>query len=161
MQKKMKELTLQEAFNKAAACCSRMECCPADIQKKLERWGLDAEARKETIDRLYAERFIDEERYSRSFAHDKLRYNQWGRIKIAQSLRLKGIPETACRAALDALDEQEYNECLRKLLRNKSRQIKAESEYERNGKLIRFALSHGFEMSLITRCLHVEEKDYT
>lgn len=154
---KMKELTLQEAFNKAAACCSRMECCSYDIRKKLERWGLNAEGQQKVLDLLLAERFIDDARYSRCFARDKLRYNQWGRIKIAQALRLKGISEISSRAALDELDEKEYNECLRKLLQTKSRQIKAVSDYERNGKLIRFALSHGFEMPLITRTLHVEE----
>lgn len=158
---KMKELTLQEAFNKAAACCSRMECCSSDILKKLKQWGLNTEAQQEVLDRLHTEKFIDEERYSRSFAHDKLRYNQWGRIKIAQALRLKGIPETICRTALEELDQQEYKECLHKLLQGKRRQVKAVSDYDRNGKLIRFALSHGFEMSLITRYLHVEEEDYT
>jgi hypothetical protein len=39
--------------------------------------------------------------------------------------------------------------------------VKAASDYERNGKLIRFGLSRGFEMNAITRSLHVEEEDFT
>jgi len=35
------------------------------------------------------------------------------------------------------------------------------NEYATNGKLIRFGLSRGFEMNAITRCLHVEEEDFT
>ena len=52
---KMKELTTQEAFNKAAACCSGAEYCLSDIQKKLDKWGLGAAQQKEVLTRLQAE----------------------------------------------------------------------------------------------------------
>ena len=52
---KMKELTTQEAFNKAAACCSGAEYCLSDIQKKLDKWGLEAAQQKEVLTRLQAE----------------------------------------------------------------------------------------------------------
>lgn len=106
-------------------------------------------------------KFIDETRFSRCFVRDKFRYNQWGRIKIMQALRLKNIPDTYCREALAEIEEEEYLCVLRKLLQSKSRSVKAVSDYERNGKLIRFGLSRGFEMNAITRCLHVEEEDFT
>lgn len=157
---KMKELTAQEAFNKAAACCSRAECCTADISKKLERWGLDADAREEVIGRLVGERFIDERRYCHSFVRDKFRYNQWGRTKIAQALRLKGVPEDCAREALEGIEEEEYRATLGKLLQAKSRGLKAASDYERRGKLIRFALGRGFEMETIKHCLHADDEDF-
>ena len=69
--------------------------------------------------------------------------------------------QTYCREALAEIEEEEYLCVLRKLLQSKSRSVKAVSDYERNGKLIRFGLSHGFEMNAITRCLHVEEEDFT
>ena len=158
---KMKELTTQEAFNKAAACCSGAEYCLSDIQKKLDKWGLGAAQQKEVLTRLQAEKFIDEARFSRCFVRDKFRYNQWGRIKIMQAFRLKNIPDTCCREALTEIEEEEYLCVLRKLLQSKARSVKAASDYERNGKLIRFGLSRGFERNAITRCLHVEEEDFT
>lgn len=158
---KMKELTTQEAFNKAAACCSGAEYCLSDIQKKLDKWGLGAAQQKEVLTRLQVEKFIDEARFSRCFVRDKFRYNQWGRIKIMQALRLKNIPDTCCREAMAEIEEEEYLCVLRKLLQSKSRSVKAASDYERNGKLIRFGLSRGFEMNAITRCLYVEEEDFT
>ena len=157
---KMKELTAQEAFNKAAACCSRAECCTADISKKLERWGLDADAREEVIGRLVGERFIDERRYCHSFVRDKFRHNQWGRTKIVQALRLKGVPEPCAREALEEIEEGEYRATLDKLLQAKSRGLKAASDYERRGKLIRFALGRGFEMETIKHCLHADDEDF-
>ena len=147
----MKELTTQEAFNKAAACCSGAEYCLSDIQKKLDKWGLGAAQQKEVLTRLQAEKFIDEARFSRCFVRDKFRYNQWGRIKIMQAFRLKNIPDTCCREALTEIEEEEYLCVLRKLLQSKARSVKAASDYERNGKLIRFGLSRGFEMNAITR----------
>ena len=45
----MKELTTQEAFNKAAACCSGAEYCLSDIQKKLDKWGTRGCATKEVL----------------------------------------------------------------------------------------------------------------
>ena len=78
-----------------------------------------------------------------------------------QALRLKNIPDTCCREALAEIEEEEYLGVLRKLLQSKARSVKAASDYERNGKLIRFGLSRGFEMNAITRSLHVEEEDFT
>lgn len=157
---KMKELTVQEAFNAAAARCSGAEYCLSDMRKKLDKWGVGKEQQEEVLARLQAEKFIDEARFGRCFARDKFRHNQWGRIKIMQALRLKGVPEDCCREALAEIEEEEYMRVLHKLLQGKARSIRAASDRERNGKLIRFGLGRGFEMNAVTRCLHVEE-DFT
>ncbi|MCD8318009.1 MAG: RecX family transcriptional regulator [Paraprevotella sp.] len=156
----MKEITVQEAFNKAAAYCSGAEYCTSDIRKKLERWGMDAPQQDDILNRLQQERFINEDRFCRCFVRDKFRYNQWGRIKIAQALRQKGLADSCARAALAELDEKEYTDTLRKLLQAKARTLRASSDYERNGKLVRFGLGRGFEMPLIMKCLHVDEEDF-
>ncbi len=156
----MKELTAQEAFDKAAACCSGAEHCLSDIRKKLDKWNLGKERQEEVLARLQAEKFIDEARFSRCFVRDKFRCNRWGRVKIMQALRLKNIPDACCREALAEIEEEEYLRTLRKVLQVKARGLKAGSDHERNGKLIRFALGRGFEMDVITRCLYVEEEDF-
>lgn len=157
----MKELSTEQAFSKAAACCSRAECCISDIRKKLERWGIDRDRQEEVVNRLIDERFIDEQRYCHCFVRDKFRYNQWGRTKIAQALRLKGVPEHCAREALADIGEEEYRTVLGQLLRAKDRSLKATSDYERQGKLIRFALGRGFEPGIIKSCLHAEDEDWT
>ena len=153
----MKEITPEEAFQKAAACCADSEQCVADIRKKLERWGLDATRRQAVIVRLEEEKFVNEARYARSFVRDKFRYNGWGRIKIAQALRQKGIPAAYIEDAMGEIEDEEYARILQKLLQAKARGLKVGTDYERNGKLVRFAASRGFEMPLIMRMLHVEE----
>ena len=147
----------EEAFRKAAACCAAAEQGGADIRKKLEKWGLDADSREAVVRRLEEENFIDEARYARCFVRDKFRYNHWGRVKIAQALRLKGIAPAAIGDALGEIDGEDYARTLRQLLQAKAHSLKTASGYERNGKLARFALGRGFEMELIMRNLHVDE----
>ena len=58
---------------------------------------------------------------------------------------------------LDEIDDEEYLHVLRPLLKQKSRSIKAENDYERNQKLVRFALGRGFTFDIIKQCLDVED----
>ncbi len=60
---------------------------------------------------------------------------------------------------LDEVDEGEYLATLRNLLAAKRKSIRAKSEYELNGKLIRFALSRGFEMKDIRCCIDVSDEN--
>ena len=47
---------------------------------------------------------------------------------------------------------------LRPLLKQKRKTIKAQSDYELNQKLMRFALSRGFTFDIIRQCIDVEEE---
>ena len=75
----------------------------------------------------------------------------YGRVKIAQSLRMKGLTSEEINAGMEDIDEEEYNSILQSLLRQKLKSIKAETDYERNAKLIRFAAGRGFTMQEIMR----------
>lgn len=138
----------KEALNKAASLCSQRECCPSEIREKLQRWGVEAETSERIVDRLVEERFIDEARYCRAYALDKMRYNRWGRVKINQMLRMMGLPEVHRRAALTELPDDEYIEIMRHLIQQKLPSIRARSEYERRAKLLRFIVGRGFESDL-------------
>ena len=105
------------------------------------------------MNRLQEERFIDEQRFACSFVRDKYRFNQWGRIKISQQLKLKHIPEALIMKAMEEIDESEYLSLLTDQLARKIRSVKARNDYERNGKLIRFAVGRGYEMGEVIECL--------
>jgi regulatory protein len=55
--------------------------------------------------------------------------------------------------ALGTIDEGEYDEMLAALLKTKLAVLKYEFEYEKQGKLFRFAQSRGFENNVIERVL--------
>ena len=74
---------------KLAALCARGEHCQHDMLEKMRQWGVDEQEQASVMQRLVKERYVDDERYTRAFVHDKMTYNQWGRRKIEQALWLK------------------------------------------------------------------------
>ena len=153
-----KEMTEQEAFLQLAALCAQAEHCEQEMRDKLKRWGVDESAQDRIIQRLIRERYIDNERYARAFVKDKIRYNKWGRRKVQQALWLKRIDKDIQQRVLDEIDEKEYLDVLRPLLKQKRKTTKAESDYELNQKLVRFALGRGFTFDIIRQCLDVDEE---
>ena len=93
----MKQLTEKEALSKLMAVCARGEHCCQEMREKMMRWGIDSSAQQRIIDQLTDRQFIDEERFTRMFVSDKLRFNKWGRRKIELALYRKRIPKYANR----------------------------------------------------------------
>lgn len=156
-----KEMTEQEAYLQLAALCAQAEHCEQEMRDKMRRWEIDETAQNRIIDRLIKERYIDNERYARAFVKDKIRYNKWGRRKVQQALWMKRIDNDIQQRVLDEIDEKEYLDVLRPLLKQKRKSTKASSDYELNQKLVRFALGRGFMFDIIRQCLEVdEEMDY-
>ena len=152
-----KAITEQEAYLQLAALCAQAEHCQQEMRDKMRRWELDETVQNRIIDRLIKERYVDDERYARAFVKDKIRYNKWGRRKVQQGLWQKRIDADIQQRVLDEIDEKEYLDVLRPLLKQKRKSIKAESDYELNQKLVRFALSRGFTFDIIRQCLNVDE----
>ena len=155
-----KEITEQEAFLQLATVCAQAEHCEKEMRDKLKRWGIDESAQDRIIQRLINERYINDERYARAFVKDKIRYNKWGRRKVQQALWLKHIDPEIQQRVLEEIDDSEYLDVLRPLLRQKRKTVKAESDYELNQKLVRFALGRGFTFDIIRQCLDVDEDDF-
>ena len=154
-----KEMTEQEAYLQLAALCAQAEHCQQEMRDKMRRWELDETVQNRIIARLVKERYVDDERYARAFVKDKIRYNKWGRRKVQQALWLKHIDSDIQQRVLDEIDEKEYLDVLRPLLKQKRKSVKAESDYERNQKLVRFALGRGFSFDIIRQCLNVDDID--
>ena len=151
-----KDMTEQEAYLQLAALCAQAEHCQQEMRDKMRRWELDETVQNRIISRLVKERYIDDERYARAFVKDKIRYNKWGRRKVQQALWQKRIDADIQQRVLDEIDEKEYLDVLRPLLKQKRKSIRAASDYELNQKLVRFALSRGFTFDLIRQCMDIE-----
>ena len=121
--------------------------------QKMRQWGIDETAQGRIMQNLTENGFVDDERYCRLYIDDKLKYNQWGRKKIEQGLIMKGVDRKIYQPMLSAVDSDVFADILRPLLDSKRRTTKAASPYEMKMKLIRFALSRGFEMREINMCI--------
>jgi len=154
-----KDMTEQEAYLQLAALCAQAEHCQQEMRDKMRRWELNETVQNKVIARLVKERYIDDERYARAFVKDKIHYNKWGRRKVQQALWQKRIDSDIQQRVLDEIDEKEYLDILRPLLKQKRKSIKAASDYELNQKLVRFALGRGFGFDIIHQCLDVDNID--
>ena len=146
-------MTADEILYKLAARCSTSEQCLSDIEAKLGHYDLTEEERTRILRHLVEEKYVDDRRYAEAFVRDKYRFNKWGRIKIAQGLRMKNIDSETISTALEAIDEEEYLEILGDLIKAKRKSTKGRSDYEVNAKLCRFATGRGFEYEAIKKCL--------
>ena len=154
-----KEMTGQQAYLKLTALCARSEHCQQEMTEKMRLWGVSEEEQALVMERLVKEKFIDDERFARAFVNDKVKYNKWGRRKVEQALWTKRIDSDISQRVLDEVDDDEYIRALSPLLKQKRRSTRAASEYELTMKLIKFAMSRGFTMDIIKRCIEVDDGD--
>ena len=154
----MKEVSEQGAFLQLSALCAQAEHCQHEMLEKMRRWGLGDEAQARVMQKLIEGHYVDDERYARAFVRDKVRFNKWGRRKVEQALWLKYIDEDIRQQVLGEVADSEYLKILRPLLQQKRRTLRAQSDYELNQKLIRFAVSRGFTFDIIRQCLDVDEE---
>jgi len=148
-----KEYSLEELLHKAASYCSISEHCVSEVETKLDAWCVGCDDKSTIIKRLITEDFINEKRFCIYFVKDKFRFNKWGKIKISFALKGKGIDNALISEALNTIDDGEYEELLASILKTKLAGLKYEFEYEKQGKLFRFAQSRGFENNVIEKAL--------
>ena len=149
----MKEVSEQGAYLQLAQLCARAEHCQYELTEKMRRWGMSDEAQARIMQRLVSERYVDDERYTQAFVRDKIRYNKWGRRKVEQALWQKHIDKDIREQILNEVDDDEYLSVLRPLLKQKQKTLKGGTDYERNQKLVKFALQRGFTYDIIRQCI--------
>lgn len=151
-------MDVKNTFSRLAALCARREYCQHDMLEKMRQWGLSEEDQAKVMQQLTEGRYVDDERFTRAFVNDKVRYGKWGRRKIEQALWMKHIDEDISASVLDEVDDEEYIDVLRPLVKQKLRSTHAASDYELRMKVMKWALSRGYTMDLIRQCLDVEDE---
>lgn len=142
-----KEVTPQKALEMMAGLCAKSEQCSYDIMMKLRKYGLTEEDADEVLDSLRELKFVDEARYARSFARDKVRFSGWGRNKIRQQLMLKHIPAALIAEGLDAIEPADYKDALIRAAKAKVKSLDL-TEYGDRTKLLKHLMTRGFEAEL-------------
>ena len=141
--------TTNDLFVRAARLCSSSEYCTSQIKEKLLSWEASEEEAEDIINRLIEEKYIDNNRFSRAYCHDKFCYSHWGRVKITQMLRHLRLSDEEIAEGMTAIPEEDYRQALSDALRAKDRTLRDENPYQRKGKLVRHLLSRGFETDFI------------
>ncbi len=140
--------TADEMLLRMAGLCAGAEQCSADIKSKILKHGFTLEEARKMIAYLQENKYIDDARYSRAYAVDKVRFSGWGRMKIRMGLRAKGMSDTITSQALDYISDKDYTEALQKVLIAKLKNLDLKEVKDRQ-KLYRHLASRGFESQLV------------
>lgn len=101
------------------------------------------------VEYLTENRYIDDARYARCYAADKFRFNKWGKERIMMQLRMKRIPDNAILDAIDEVfDTESEKNTIESELAKKLRGIKNDPRQKQWEKLMRFAISRGYQMEI-------------
>lgn len=149
----------EQALASLMRLCSRAEKSSGDARRLMARWGVPAAEREGVLDKLIEMRFIDDSRYAAAYVRDRSRFGGWGTYKIRAGLKAKGVSEEVINEALAQLTEDNNAEQLLRQVERKAPKVKAANDYELKTKLIRFALSRGFEYDTVLAVVEQFMKD--
>jgi regulatory protein len=135
-----------QLFQKATSFCAYQERCLSEIKEKLYEWEASQEESEAIINQLIKEKYIDEERFAKTYAGSKFRTKKWGRLKIKFMLKQKNISTTLINKGLQEINAEEYYETLKTLALQKKEALRNKFD---KGKLYNYLISKGFESDLV------------
>jgi len=140
---------LKDFYIKIAIFCAYQERTQKEVRDKLYSYGLSTDSVEYLISCLIEENFINEERFARVYAGSKFRVKKWGRIKVLQALKRKGLSSYCIEVAMKEIEEDDYQKALEEVIEKKSALLKESNPYVFKNKLFQYALSKGYESDLI------------
>ena len=149
----------EQALASLMRLCSRAEKSSGDARRLMARWGVAVAERDGVLAKLIEMRFIDDSRFAAAYVRDRSRFGGWGTYKIRAGLKAKGVAEEIINEALAQLTDKNSEEQLLRQVERKAPKIKAANDYELKTKLIRFALSRGFEYDTVLAVVEQFMKD--
>lgn len=149
---------LKDALRKIASYCAYQERTQQEVRKRLDKWDIYGDDAEELIAELITQGYLSEERFATSFAGGKFRVMGWGKRKITQELKQRGITGYNLNKALANITPDDYKSRLVELLDKKRGLIRDDNPLIIKQKLVRYALSKGYESNLIWEVLGTEEE---
>ena len=143
-----KTKSAEQALQSLMHLCARGERSTGDAMRLMRTWGGPEGERSAVVEKLVAQRYIDNRRYAEAYTREKSNLAGWGPKKRALQLRLKGIESHIINETLRELDDDTRRTHLDERLRRKLRTTKATTNFELRGKLLRYALSLGYDYDM-------------
>ncbi|MBS1758628.1 MAG: RecX family transcriptional regulator [Bacteroidetes bacterium] len=153
-----KQLTKEQALQKLKHYCAYQERCHSEVIEKLYSLGVWKKEHDTIIATLIEENYLNEERFAMAYAGGKWRQKQWGRVKIKYELKQKQVSEYCVKKALKQIDEEEYEQVLKKLAGDKYNALKQFQYLIRKKKTIDYLIQKGFEHSLVQTVMNTLTK---
>lgn len=141
--------TYEDALAALQHFCAYQDRCHSQVRQKLREIKFFGDLAEEVICALIQEKYLDEERFARSFARGKFKMKRWGRMKITRELKQKDVSPYCIRKGLSEIQEEEYLQALEdELLRRNKLEKKGLHPYLRRRKLADYMFQRGYESNL-------------
>ena len=134
--------------------CSKEDRCQQQVMDKLLHYGVSVGVSEEILLELIQEKYVDEERYARSFCSGKFKIKKWGRLKIIFELKKKKVSEVCIQKGLEEIDETAYLHTLQQLLEKKKNLTKDTNQFIRKKKMVDYVVRKGYESDLAWEAVH-------
>ena len=144
-----KSYTVDEAKRALERYCIYQDRCHKEIEQKLRDYKMIPEACEVIIIHLIEHRFLNEERFSKSFARGKFNIKKWGKQRIIRELKFKNISDYNIRTALKEIDENDYLETFHQLAEKRFLTISETNKFKKKKKLVDYLMYRGWESNLI------------
>lgn len=131
--------------------CARAERSSGDAMRLMATWQVPQQEREGVLQRLKADKFIDDRRYAEAFVREKINLSAWGEYKILSALRNKGIDEGTAREAMLLYEREDTAERLAERLERKARTVKYDTPYQLRTKLLRYGASLGYTFEQVAQ----------
>ena len=144
-----KVYNIKIAVEQLKAYCALQDKCQWDVIQKMQKWGLLKISQKHILELLIQEKYVDEERYSRSFCRGKFKIKKWGKIKIKNELKNKYISDKCITKGLAEINDFEYQEELDKQYHKKKDTIKEKNHFIKTNQIATYLINRGYESNLV------------
>lgn len=142
-------LDKKQALAKAEHFCAYQERSQQELRYKLLDWGLRGDLLEEVLSELIIGNFLNEERFAHQYVSGKFNIKKWGRLKIKQGLKQKGVPAKLIQKALYGLNDDDYLQTLTEIAQKKHATLTEKDKLKKQMKLVAYLQSRGFETDLI------------
>lgn len=147
-------LDLSQIKKRLADYCVYQDRSHYEVEQKLkELRTLNEDERGEILIWLIQNNFLNEERFSRSYARGKFYQKKWGKIKIMQGLKQKRIPTNLIDKGIEEINDDDYKSTLMELTEKKWNIIRESEVYLKKKKIYNYLLQKGYEYNLINEIL--------
>ena len=151
--------SIKEAIQKIEHYCAYQERCHEEVASKLWSMKMNGDEIDEILAHLIAGNFLNESRFSCSFARGKHRIKCWGKVRIINELKQRKISSYNINLALKEISPEEYETTFNNLAERHWENMTERNSLKKRKKFCDFLLRKGFESHLVYEKAKELEKD--
>src|SRR5690606_399905 len=129
--------------------CAYQDRCHKEVVAKLRSMGMIPLAIDTIIAHLITHRFLNEERFAKSYARGKFQIKKWGKNRIVRELKAREISRVNIKTALKEITDSDYYETVDHLAQKKAEHITETNPLKARKKLVDYLPYRGWEPQMV------------